>query len=421
MKRSMAPLVFSVVLVLFLASSGDRVQAQSVATVTVSQHAELGPILSDGSGNTLYLFTRDERNVSNCSGGCANTWPPLLTDGDPQAGDGLGDALGTVTRGDGGTQVAYNGWPLYYFASDESPGDAKGQDVGDRWYVVGPDGGPVQSSVLVETSAHADLGTIITDRSGRSLYLFTPDERNVSNCAGPCALAWPPLLTIGDPQGGEGVADRLGTITRADGSSQVAYNGRPLYYFAFDGKPGDTNGQDSRDVWYVVGPDGGPIQSTALVETSENAEFGTILTDRSGRTLYLFTPDGPDASNCAGGCALAWPPLLTVGDPSAGDGAAADQLGTFARADGSTQVSYNQLPLYYFAADQKPGDTRGQNVGGVWFVVSSDGEAVTPPTPPSVGDDLLPRVVVLAALLGVLLLAGGIAVWRRERRALSTA
>ena len=79
------------------------------------------------------------------------------------------------------------------------------------------------------------------DAAGRSLYLFTRDERNVSNCAGGCALAWPPLITVEDPVPGEGLAeDRIGTTAREDGSKQVTYNGRPLYYFAADEKPGDA-------------------------------------------------------------------------------------------------------------------------------------------------------------------------------------
>ena len=349
--------------------------AQVAPEVVVSQHPVLGDILTDADGNTLYLFTIDERNVSNCSGGCAGAWPPLLTDTDPVAGDGVSaDDLGTIIRADDSTQVTYNGWPLYYFANDNSPGDANGQDFDDVWYVVSTAGGPIQTSAVVNVGEHSELGTILLDRSGRSLYLFTPDERNVSNCAGLCALAWPPLLTVNDPVGGEGLsADHVGTITRADGSAQVTYNGWPLYYFAFDNRPGDTNGQDSFDVWYVLSTDGGPIQTNALVNVGEHSELGTILLDRSGRTLYLFTPDERNVSNCAGLCALAWPPLLTVNDPVGGEGLSADHVGTITRADGSAQVTYNGWPLYYFAFDNRPGDTNGQDSFDVWYVLSTDG------------------------------------------------
>ena len=125
---------------------------------------------------------------------------PLLTVRDASAGEGVTiDALGSITRDDGSNQVTYNGWPLYYFAGDETPGDAEGQNSGGVWFVVSVYGGPTQDNATVTTSEHPQLGTILTDASGRTLYLFTVDERDKSNCLGGCALAWPPLLTVGDP------------------------------------------------------------------------------------------------------------------------------------------------------------------------------------------------------------------------------
>ena len=351
---------------------------QTDARVTLSDHPGLGSILTDRSGRTVYPFTNDESNVSNCSGGCAGAWPPLLTVGAPQTGDGVNAAsLATIERDDGSMQVTYNGWPLYYFFRDAKPGDANGQDSRNVWFVVGPDGGPIQTDALVTLSDHPDLGSILTDRSGRTVYLFTNDESNMSNCSGGCARAWPPLLTVGAPQTGDGVnGASLATIERGDGSMQVTYNGWPLYYFFRDAKPGDANGQDSRNVWFVVGPDGGPIQTDARVTLSDHPGLGSILTDRSGRTVYLFTNDESNMSNCSGGCARAWPPLLTVGAPQTGDGVNAASLATIERDDGSIQVTYNGWPLYYFAKDQQPGNTNGQGVGDVWFVVSALGEAV---------------------------------------------
>ena len=119
-------------------------------------------------------------------------------------------------------------------------------------------------------------------------------------------------------------------------------------------------------------------QTPASVNVSQNAQYGDILVDASGMTLYLFTNDDPNKSNCSGGCGTAWPPLLTEGGPTAGEGVTADKLGTITRDDGSTQVTYNGWPLYYFARDEKPGDTNGQNVGNVWFVIDPEGQAVRP-------------------------------------------
>ena len=196
-------------------------------TIQAAKHAELGTILVDGKGRTLYLFTEDERNQSRCADGCIGTWPPFLTAGKPSAGEGVTlGALGLITRADGSNQVAYNGWPLYYFAGDETAGDAEGQANGGVWFVVSVHGGPKQNSAVVKTSDHPELGVLLTDASGRTLYLFTVDERHISNCLGGCALAWPPLLTIGDPIATAGIADeRLSSITRDDGSRQVTFNG----------------------------------------------------------------------------------------------------------------------------------------------------------------------------------------------------
>lgn len=112
--------------------------------IQVAQSA-LGPILADADGRTLYVFLNDEDNVSNCSGGCRDTWPPL--DGeDVEAGEGVDRALlGTTTSTpDGQPQVTYKSQPLYYFSRDSQPGDTNGQGVGGVWFVVSPDGEPIR-------------------------------------------------------------------------------------------------------------------------------------------------------------------------------------------------------------------------------------------------------------------------------------
>ena len=111
---------------------------------------------------------------------------------------------------------------------------------------------------------------------------------------------------------------------------------------------------------------------------AEHPELGTILVDGEGFTVYLFMQDGPNESNCTGGCAQAWPPLIaSEAQPGlAGQGVDADLVGTTTRDDGSLQVTYNKHPLYNFSADREPGDTRGQAVGRVWFALSPEGESV---------------------------------------------
>lgn len=119
---------------------------------------------------------------------------------------------------------------------------------------------PMEDGAMV-ASAESDLGTILVDGEGRTLYVFLNDSGGESTCYDECANNWPALETDGEPQGGAGVDDSLlGTTDRDDGTSQVTYDGMPLYHFAGDDAPGDTNGQGIGDVWYVVSPGGEPVQ-----------------------------------------------------------------------------------------------------------------------------------------------------------------
>jgi predicted lipoprotein with Yx(FWY)xxD motif len=118
----------------------------------------------------------------------------------------------------------------------------------------------------------------------------------------------------------------------------------------------------------------------AATVTMATSPLGQILVDGGGRTLYLFEHDTGHGSTCYGACAASWPPLLNKG-PEAGTGISAVQLGTAARGDGTTQVTFEGHPLYYYVGDNKPGDTSGQNLdqfGAKWYVLSSNGEAISP-------------------------------------------
>jgi predicted lipoprotein with Yx(FWY)xxD motif len=111
-----------------------------------------------------------------------------------------------------------------------------------------------------------------------------------------------------------------------------------------------------------------------------SSKLGTILVDGSGRTLYLFEKDQPNQSACAGACAAAWPADQSSGNPTAGSGVKASLLGTIHRSDGSTQVTYNHHPLYYYSGDSGAGQENGQGVsafGATWFVVGPTGDAVS--------------------------------------------
>jgi predicted lipoprotein with Yx(FWY)xxD motif len=104
--------------------------------------------------------------------------------------------------------------------------------------------------------------------------------------------------------------------------------------------------------------------------------LGAYLTDASGNTLYLYTPDTSPTSTCYGQCIAFWPALLTNGAPQAGTGATATFLGTSPRTDGTQQVTYKGHPLYYFKGDKAAGDTSGQGKEGTWFLVSPTGSQI---------------------------------------------
>src|SRR5262249_60845332 len=107
----------------------------------------------------------------------------------PMGPDAIASGLGTTARTDGATQVTYNGVPLYYWAQDQQPGDTTGQNVGGVWFVVNPSDAPT-----VNVRASGDLGDILVDARGMSLYLYTKDGPATSNCYDQCAKAWTPLL-----------------------------------------------------------------------------------------------------------------------------------------------------------------------------------------------------------------------------------
>ena len=120
---------------------------------------------------------------------------------------------------------------------------------------------PGEATVLV---ADSDLGQILTAANGMTVYLFTPDAQGTPTCTAACAQTWPPL-TVDDASqlsGGDGVdAALLDTTEHPAGGNQVTYNGWPLYYFAGDSAPGDTNGQGQGGSWYVVDPTGNAIDT----------------------------------------------------------------------------------------------------------------------------------------------------------------
>jgi predicted lipoprotein with Yx(FWY)xxD motif len=132
-------------------TTGTGAVPSATATTLDLANSNLGQILVDSQGRSLYLFGADAGTNSTCtSAGCVAEWPPLIANGTPQVGVGLpANELGTTTRADGHQQITYAGHPLYYFAGDTQPGTTAGQGLNDNggpWYVVHTDGTPVTSS-----------------------------------------------------------------------------------------------------------------------------------------------------------------------------------------------------------------------------------------------------------------------------------
>lgn len=118
-----------------------------------------------------------------------------------------------------------------------------------------------------------------------------------------------------------------------------------------------------------------PADGADAAVATTDSDFGEILTDADGMVIYYFANDTEGVSNCSGECLVNWPIVVVEGDPSAADGVTAE-LGTIEAADGSTQLTVNGFPAYYFIGDEAAGDTNGQAVGGVWWVFGTDGEPI---------------------------------------------
>jgi predicted lipoprotein with Yx(FWY)xxD motif len=242
---------------------------------------------------------------------------------------------------------------------------------------------PQQVAKGVILTTNATYGPILTDSAGNTLYFFSLDANGNSACSGNCVVAWPVYYTpTATADAGLNKAD-FATIVRSDGTPQTTYKGWPLYYYQIDAKPGDVNGENVNNVWFVakpnytlmlannqlVGNDGKQYKS----DYTEGTGLTQYFTDGMGRTVYAFTPDKfnqnnytkPDFSNNA-----TWPIYETdVNDlPSVVN---KDDVGVI-DIFGKKQLTYKGWPLYYFGPDAERGDTKGVSVPtpGFWPYVN---------------------------------------------------
>jgi predicted lipoprotein with Yx(FWY)xxD motif len=139
------------------ASESSNTASGQAATIGAQSEGDLGTILVDSNGLTIYLFEKDSGSKSACFGGCAAAWPPVRASGKPTAGSGLNASLiGTTPRSDGAAQVTYNGHPLYLFAGDQSAGQTNGQgltEFGGSWFALSSAGDPVTTQPSTTSSS----------------------------------------------------------------------------------------------------------------------------------------------------------------------------------------------------------------------------------------------------------------------------
>lgn len=148
--------------------------------------------------------------------------------------------------------------------------------------------------------------------------------------------------------------------------------GGGLWVWMMMGQAGSTYNQPTQPTAIPSATGNGVTAGTLILNTMTDPTLGTYLVATNGMTLYSYSPDTPGVSNCNGGCAIAWPPY-TVSNADISTLAAGlgidGKLATFTRADGKIQLTYKGVPLYTYVKDKNPGDTTGQGVGGIWFVV----------------------------------------------------
>ncbi|MFE6613779.1 SCO0930 family lipoprotein [Amycolatopsis sp. NPDC057786] len=263
-------------------AGGNAPAAKGETKLAVAEAGDLGQVLVDKDGFTLYRFDKDSAKPpkSNCDGDCAKTWPPVLAEGEVQI-EGVDQALvSEVTRTDGRKQVTVDGWALYRYAKDAKAGEAKGQGVGGTWYAANAKGGKAGQAAKEAKEAPAEqkegdtklvasnvdgIGPAIVDKEGFTLYMFTKDKKNKQpTCNGDCAKTWPPVLAEGEVQL-EGIDQKLlGTVKRADGTTQVTVGGWAVYRYAKDANAGEANGHGVGGTWFVIEPAG--CKSTAPVK-----------------------------------------------------------------------------------------------------------------------------------------------------------
>ncbi|MFF4182433.1 SCO0930 family lipoprotein [Streptomyces sp. NPDC001691] len=287
----------------------------------------------------------------------------------------------------GGAYAGGNGQPVGN-AGSAQPAD-NGYGSGGGYGQAGGAPSSAKQAGQLAVSDSKDLGKVVTDSAGFTLYRFDKDTASPprSNCEGDCAKAWPAVPADGAMAAAGTDQSALGSVTRADGTKQLTIGGWPMYRYAKDTNPGDTNGQNVGGTWHAAAPDGkkasaasAPAPAMPGLSVRKDAKLGDVIVDARGMTVYRFKKDSawPMTSACTGACLQKWPVVAPV-DKANTKGIALKGFVTFDRPDGVKQQSITCWPVYTFSGDTKPGDSNGQGVGGTWYAVSPEGKLIGAP------------------------------------------
>lgn len=234
-------------------SSSGGTLAQATDLRTESTHA--GTILATSRGMTLYYYTEDKPGSgrSSCTGGCASAWPPLTGTVQAPAGVTLPGPIGSITRSGGVRQVTVNGYPLYTYAADKSPGQMTGNGVGGVWHVIRLKSGAGSAARLLKAEV-TPAGKVLANPHGMTVYYYAEDKpgTGISACTGTCARLWPPVNAPVQIPAGMTLPGPLGSIALPGGKRQLTINGYPIYRYAGDKKPGQASGNGIEGEWHVI-------------------------------------------------------------------------------------------------------------------------------------------------------------------------
>lgn len=328
--------------------------------------------LTTADGMTLYVYGRDvEPGVSNCIEDCAVTWPPYVA-----APDATGDAdWSIINRPDGIRQWAFQTKPLYTYSLDQGPGDTYGEGSGAVWDLAFVE---INTPPGIDIEA-TKLGYVLTDV--RRMTLYSPADASQETCVTEgCGVDWKPQVAS---WAANGFGD-WSVVERQDGIRQWAYKGRPLFQYAGDIAPRETNGhgeaiEAAATNWEALvlqprpkRPDWVKVHAT---------DGGEMLANSDNKTLYTFDPSKLRMAyriakyDCEIDCFEdEWVPVWASSDDVAPGG----KWAIFDLSDGRRIWAFNGKKLFTNVRDQTDGSFLGYRHGGnrAWNVIMDDGSGL---------------------------------------------